>query len=322
VSGASDYEDGMFRRFDLDDDTTDAIVSGRDPGRADVAMLVSFVEDARAISRRPVPVPSAPLAAILAEGLSTEKSGVLVTAVNNGAGPAKEAAGSPGRTKKKQAVAQLVARLSVGAKAALGIGVAAVAVTGAGAAGALPGPAQHAVAAALNTMTPFGFPDNVDTHANNDDTHINDANTHSDNVDNPHADFGKTVSSDATGTSDGQPGVDGPSVASTAPENGQSVARTTPARDHVPVSVPPAANNSVGVTDQESTNTDESIAAKSSSSDPPANAGSQSSNGIETASSTPAGDHVPPEVPSPHSQDSGSLRSHGRAPQAVVPPNS
>src|SRR5215471_18724017 len=104
MSGASDYEDEMFRRFELDDDTTDAIVSDRDPGRADVAMLVAFVEDARAISRRPVPAPSAPLAALLAEGLPTEKSGVLVTAVSNGAGPAKEGAGLPRWIKKKQAV--------------------------------------------------------------------------------------------------------------------------------------------------------------------------------------------------------------------------
>jgi hypothetical protein len=314
VSGASDYEHEMFRHFDLDDGTTEAIVSGRDPGRADVAMLVAFVEDARSLTRRPVPAPSAPLAAILAEGLSTEKSSVLVTAGSNGSGPANEAAGPPTRRKRRTAVAQLLSGLSVGAKAALGIGVAAAAVTGAGAAGALPGPAQHAIAAALNTVTPFGFPDNATTHADNANTHADNANTH--------ADFGKTVSSDATGTSDGQPGVDGQSVASTAAENGLSAARETPAGDHVPPTVPPDANGSNAATDQESTNTDESTQSSSNSSNPPANAGSQSSNGIDTASSTPAQDHVPTEVPPPHPQDSGSLRSPGRAPQAVAPPNS
>ena len=171
MSGAGDYEHEMFRRFDLDDETTDAIVSGRDPGRADVAMLVAFVEDARSLTRRPVPAPSAPLAAILAEGLATEKSGVLVTAGSNGSGPANEVAGPPTRRRRRTAVAQLLSGLSVGAKAALGIGVAAAAVTGAGAAGALPGPAQHAIAAALNTVTPFEFPDKASTHATTRTTH-------------------------------------------------------------------------------------------------------------------------------------------------------
>jgi hypothetical protein len=314
VSGAGDYENEMFRRCDLDDDTIDAIVSGRDPGRADVAMLVAFVEDARSLTRRAVPAPSAPLAAILADGLSTEKSGVPARAVSNVPGPANQVAGVPKWRKTRLAVAQLLSGLSVGAKAALGVGVAAAAVTGAGAAGALPGPAQHVVAAAVNRVTPFEFPDDAD-NADNANTHADNANTHADNAD-TQADFGQTVSSDATGTSDGQPGVDGLSIATTAAENGLSVARETPAGDHVPASVPPDAISSNGGTDQEPINTDESTEANSNSSNPPADPGSQSSNGIETASSTPAGDHVPTEVPPLPPQDRGSLRSAQVVPSA------
>ena len=321
MSGAGDYEHEMFRRFDLDDETTDAIVSGRDPGRADVAMLVAFVEDARSLTRRPVPAPSAPLAAILAEGLSTEKSSVLVTAGSNGSGPANEAAGPPTRRKRRMAVAQLLSGLSVGAKAAVGIGVAAAAVTGAGAAGALPGPAQHVIAAALNTVTPFGFPDNASTHADNANNHADNANTrrgqreHSRGLRQDRQQRRHRNQRRSTGRRR--------AVGRKHSRRERTERRAqTPAGDHVPATVPPDANSSNGATDQESTNTDESTQSNSNSSNPPANAGSQSSNGIDTASSTPAQDHVPTEVPPPHPQDSGSLRSPGRAPQAVAPPNS
>jgi hypothetical protein len=281
MSVADDYEHEMFGRFDLDDDTIDVILSGRDPGRPDVAMLVAFVEDARSVTRRPAPTPSAPLAAILAEGLSTEQSDLAATAASNVRGTTKRAAGLPKWRKKTLAAAQLLTGLSLGAKAALGIGVAAAAVTGAGAAGALPDAAQHAVASTLSTVTPFEFPDNADTPDN--------ANTH--------ADFGQTTSSDATGQSDGRHGVDGQSIASNAAENGLSVASDTPAGDHVPSSLPPEAPRSHGAEAGESGESNASTEVNSQSSNAPEDPGSQSSNGIDTAASTPAGDHVPPQLP-------------------------
>jgi hypothetical protein len=48
---------------------------------------------------------------------------------------------------------------SLVAKVAIGVGVATVGMTAAGAAGALPDPAQHAVAAVVGATTPFQLPD-------------------------------------------------------------------------------------------------------------------------------------------------------------------
>lgn len=167
-------------------------------------------------------------------------------------------------------IAQLLTGLSVGAKAALGIGIAAASVTGAGAAGVLPGPAQHAVASAVSAVTPFEFPDNA----------------------NSHADFGTTTSSDATGASDGQKGVNGQSVSSSASQNGLTTASGTPAGDHLPASIPAGPPADAGAQSSNSTNSDGGT--------PPADAGSQSSDGTDTASGTPGGTYVPSSVPPAH----------------------
>ena len=182
------------------------------------------------------------------------------------------------------AITQTLAGMSLRAKAAIGVGIAAVAVTGAGAAGALPGPAQHVVASTVSSVTPLQFPD----HANR------------------HADLGKTTSSDATGTSDGQPGKDGQSIASTAPDNGVNTARNMPAGDHAPASVPadPSSDTS-GDESQDSIspsshNSNAPDTPGSQNSNAPDDPGSQSSNGIDTASATPAAAHLPTQVPPPH----------------------
>jgi hypothetical protein len=62
-----------------------------------------------------------------------------------------------------------------GAKAALGIGIAAASVAGAGAAGALPGPVQHAMASAVSAVSPCEFPDQANTHADKGATTASDA---------------------------------------------------------------------------------------------------------------------------------------------------
>jgi hypothetical protein len=241
MSGMSDYEDEMFRRGALDDSTIDLILSGRDPGREDLAPLVSFAESARGLARRPAPVPSTTLAAILADGVSATHL----------AEPELPAATSPNRRTKKMALAQRVSGLNIMAKAALGIGIAVAGVAGAGAAGALPDAAQHAVASTVSAVTPFEFPDSTDSHA----------------------DFGKTTSSDATGASDDQKGVEGQSISSSAAQNGLTTASGTPASDHLPTSIPAG---------------------------PPADPGSQSSNGTDNASGTPGESHVPTSVPPAH----------------------
>jgi hypothetical protein len=55
---------------------------------------------------------------------------------------------------------------SLAAKLAMGVGVAAAAVTAVGATGALPAPAQHAVASVVAATTPFVLPDPSTTTAN------------------------------------------------------------------------------------------------------------------------------------------------------------
>jgi hypothetical protein len=144
------------------------------------------------------------------------------------------------------------------------------------------------VADTLNSVTPFHFPEGAKSHA----------------------EFGKTTSSDATGTSDGEPGVDGQSIASTAPDNGLNTARSTPAGDHVPTSVPVSSQSSgsSGEPPENSTDTNDPGSPSSKapddrgqqSSNAPDNPGQQSSNGTNTASTTPAGSHVPTQVPPPH----------------------
>lgn len=120
-------------------------------------------------------------------------------------------------------------------KAGLGATVAAAGVLGAGAAGALPGPADDAVRSAIETVSPVDFDASDDSPER----------------------FGGQVSADATGASDGENGVDGPSVAATAPgaqhraddaapddppgttgETGLTRANQTPAAPHAPEVAP------------------------------------------------------------------------------------
>ena len=82
MSGFDDYDDAMFQRDLLDDETIEDLLAGRDPGRGDLTVLVGFIEDARGVLRRQ-PTPSPMLAELMAGGLSTEKSDLLVTAANN-----------------------------------------------------------------------------------------------------------------------------------------------------------------------------------------------------------------------------------------------
>lgn len=193
-------------------------------------------------------------------------------------------------------IGEFIAGLSVAAKAAFGISMAAASVTAAGAAGALPEPAQNAVSAAVEAVTPFSFPDKASDEA----------------------DFGERVSTDAR---DG--GVDGKAVAEDAKDNGHGTgeggrpaapgqtgldqANTTPAAGHVPTSVPAGKPSTAG--SQSSTGTDtatetpaagnlpESVPAGPPSEAPPADAGSQSSTGTGTATQAPAADYVPSSVP-------------------------
>jgi hypothetical protein len=303
----SDFDvhfDEMSSIRPLDDAALEAYLTGR-PGAADeLEPLTLFAEGLEMALAGPAPAPKPNLATLLIEGFSTEKGDLPATAASNVTGPASQAAGLPKWRKKKMLVTEFLsglaaklAGLGLAAKLGLGVGVAAAAVGGAGAANVLPEPVQHAVATAVDTVTPFQFPDKAD----------------------PHSVFGATVAADATGASDGTPGVDGQTVADAAKQQGAANqgtgadrannsgatgstgldrANETPAAGHVPTSLPT----------------------------PPANPGTQSSTGLDRANQTPAAGHVPtslptptsvpPQASSPGSQGSTGLDQAGQTPAA------
>ena len=86
--------------------------------------------------------------------------------------------------------------LGLAAKVGLGVTVATAGVAGAGAAGVLPDQANERARDAIEAVTPVDFDEPADDHGDN---------------------FGSVVSRDATGESDGEPGVDGSEISETAP---------------------------------------------------------------------------------------------------------
>ena len=134
MSRGGDNKRSMRRRVRFDDATADAVVAGHHFGREELAGVVAFVDDVRAMSHRAAPPPSPALAAIFVTGAVVplpvarpHRSG------RAGVGPWRKAA--------------LVALVGAGSVAV------------AGAAGALPASAQHLVAEVIRTLTPFSIPD-------------------------------------------------------------------------------------------------------------------------------------------------------------------
>jgi hypothetical protein len=113
------------------------------------------------------------------------------------------------------------------AKIGLGTAVAAAGVAGAGAAGILPDQANDQVRRGIEAVSPVEFDHPGDDADGQRETGEN---------------FGDRVSSDATGESDGENGVDGQQISDEAPgaehrpddpgQNGQDQANETPAVDH------------------------------------------------------------------------------------------
>jgi hypothetical protein len=160
-----------------------------------------------------------------------------------------------------------VASLGFAAKLGLGTAAAALSMAGAAAAGVLPDQANDAVRHAVEAVTPVEFTEPANEHPTN---------------------FGDRVWRDATGASDGQPGVDGDTISDEAPgaahrpadpgapaSTGLDRAAQTPAAPHLPGDVP--------ATQADETN------------GPPdgAHADPPSSNGGAS------GDHTPPSTPVP-----------------------
>lgn len=116
-------------------------------------------------------------------------------------------------------------------KAAIGMGFAAASLTAAGAAGALPGPAQHMVASTIAAVTPWTFPEKASDHADFGRTVSTDA--HDGGVD------GKVVSDAAKHKHDGD-GTEDTATTDDTRQTGLDRAGETPAAGHVPTSLPGA----------------------------------------------------------------------------------
>jgi hypothetical protein len=199
-------DDGEMRapRF-IHDDVIEAIVRDRplDGSHAAHPALVAFAQQVRALGDEPVPPPSSELAALL-EGKARPDLGsddaVLVLG-GPGLGGRSERNYRMLGTRKLASVTGKVAGLGLVAKIGLGASVAAAGVVGAGATGMLPASADHAVRGAIEAVTPVKFHDHDQSH----------------NGQKPDDNFGQRVSSDATGESDGDKGVDGHQIADDAP---------------------------------------------------------------------------------------------------------
>lgn len=178
---SGDHEADMEAIRYIHDDVVEAIVRG-EPVPAVYAPLATFAEQVRALGNAPAPQPSPGLATLFATDLVAAVGGRPDGSRPSGDDPVGV---RPGR----------VVGLGRMAKVGLGTSLVAAGVVGAGIAGVLPAAANDAVRGAVEVVSPvdFGHPeDRAPT-------------------------YGSRVSSDATGESDGENGVDGQQISEDAP---------------------------------------------------------------------------------------------------------
>lgn len=222
----------LTNRDGLDEAAIAAILAGGQPDSEELATLTELVRSIRFEAASTKPQPSAELAAVLAEGLATDKGELPATAASNVTGPAPQASGLPKWRRTRAMLEIALAKLaSLGLAAKVGIAGAAVAAatTGAGAAGVLPGPVQDAVSDTVGAVTPFEFPDSSDRGG--------------DVADDRSGVDGAEVAEDAT---DDQPGVDGREVAEDA-SDGRSSAGDGDLPEESQVPDEPASQGSEGL---------------------------------------------------------------------------
>ena len=126
----------------------------RDEHPLDDPLLTDFFTELRSWGSGPAPEPLPALATLLAAADHMEHA------------TPREPVPTP---RRKNMIAAKLAGLGVFAKAALGVGIAAAAVTTAGATDVLPAPAQHAVAVAVNAISPLELPDDARVRVAADD---------------------------------------------------------------------------------------------------------------------------------------------------------
>jgi len=212
VNGPSDHDPQMPATALLDDDTIDALIEGR-PVPDEHAPLAAFASLVQAAGDRMPPAPAPALARLMHEGVP-RANGARPGAI---AGAAARAAGR--RPAPRRHLVAKVAGIGIAAKVGLGVTAAAAGVVGAGAGGLLPDSADRVVRDAIEIVTPFGFGDDSGSGRGSG----GQTGDGSDGTDAPgtsapgSAGFGEDVSSDATGESDGEQGVDGQDIADKAP---------------------------------------------------------------------------------------------------------
>ncbi len=193
MSESGDHVPEMTTTSFLDDRAIEALIDGDDVA-ADLRPLALFASGVRAEGERRAPRPSPALARVIAAGGGSVSPD-----------PDAVAGATDPLTSRRRLTLAKVAGLGLVAKLTLGAGAAAAGVVGAGAAGVLPGEANHVVRDAIEMVTPVVF--------SRDD----DPGTTPDTPTGTGGDNGGSVSSDATGESDGVPGVDGGEVSDNAP---------------------------------------------------------------------------------------------------------
>jgi hypothetical protein len=200
MSACGDHEAGMNLSWHIDEEAVEAIISG-EPVDDRFEPLVAFAHQVRATGDGPCPKPSAELTTLF-EGHTSAELGpgarsVTVT-LPVGTGRVRRAPATPSARKRRPSIAAVTAKvagLGLLAKIGLGASIGLGGVAAAGATGVLPEPASNAVRTAIDTISPL---------------ELRNSSTEQDR-------FGDRVSTDATGESDGVPGVHGPDIANEAP---------------------------------------------------------------------------------------------------------
>lgn len=247
MSLSGDNYDEMRMQRTLDDETMEMVLSSRPTaGGEGVDDLTWFVEGVRWAATGQSPRVGPQLAAILAEGLTTDKGDLPATAASNVPGPAEQVAGLPKR-RRKQMLETILAKAFL-AKAAAVLGGLTIATSGAAAADLLPGSLQDHVAVAVEKVSPLDLPDSNDEAKDKrrdaehraDDKHVADERD-------PKAEdnFGSTVSNQAPEAPKADGRAFGQTVSSNAPKAPQAeTARTR--RPSTPAAGNPGTTNRSG----------------------------------------------------------------------------
>jgi hypothetical protein len=256
VTTSGDHGPEMSLTWLLDDETCEAIIRC-DEVDAGLEPLAVFAKQVRDLGDEPSPAASPALQALIASGGGRQGRGAIVRSRMF----ADRSMTANGR----------VASLGFAAKLGLGTAAATLGMAGAAAAGVLPDRADQALRNAVEAVTSVEFSEPADEHP---------------------TDFGERVSNDATGASDGEPGVDGDTISDEAPgaayrpaDPGEPAgaaldrAGETPAASHLPADVPAPQGD----------------AATQASDSAPADPSTTPTTGPDSGGAS--GNHAPPDAP-------------------------